>query len=46
MIIGLLSFSVGVLLFLFLQCAHFCGVGLVLDSEAQISIFTDLIFAV
>ena len=32
---GLLSFSVRVLLFLFLQCALFDGVDL-LDSEAQI----------
>ena len=44
-IIGLLSFSVRVLLFLFLQCAPFDGVDL-LDSEAQILIFTDLFFAV
>ena len=42
-IIGLLSFSVRVLLFLFLQCAPFDGVDL-LDSEAQI--LSDLFFAV
>ena len=44
-IIGLLSFSVRVLLFLFLQCAPFDGVDL-LDSEAQILILSDLFFAV
>ena len=45
MIIGLLSFSVGVLLFLFLQCAHFGGVGLVLDSEAQILFCSAALFS-